>query len=96
MMHAMASPGRESEPVNLQLLVDLIPALIHAGLPNGELDDFNQTSLTYVGLALEDLSGWKWAAAIHPEDVAAMVEKWRAARVFISPCPGKSRMLNEG
>jgi hypothetical protein len=92
----MASQEHKSEPMNLQLLIDSNPALIHTGLPNGELDDFNQTSLTYVGLALEDLSGWKWAAAIHPEDVAAMVEKRRAAQVFISPCPGKSRMLDEG
>jgi len=36
------------------------------------------------------------AAAIHPEDVAAMVEKWRAAQVFISYYPAKAGVLDEG
>jgi len=58
-MHAMASPGRESEPMNLQLLIDSIPALTRTGPPNGDVDDFHRTWLTHVGLTLEDLSGWK-------------------------------------
>jgi PAS domain-containing protein len=59
--------------MNLQPLIDSIPALIRTGLPDGSLDYFNQTRLNYVGLSLEDLSGWKWTAAIHPEDVAGIV-----------------------
>lgn len=94
-MHAMASPGRESEPGNLRLLMDSIPVLIHTGLPNGDLNHLNRTWLTGVGLTLEDLSGWKWTAVIHPEDVAATVGKWRAAQVPVSHCPAKVRMLNE-
>lgn len=78
MMHAM-SQGHKSEPMNFQLLIDSIPALIHTSLPNGELDYFNQAWLNYVGLSLEDLLGWKWTAAIHPEDLEGIVEKWRAA-----------------
>jgi hypothetical protein len=57
MMHAMASPGRASEPVNLQLLIHSIPALTRTDLPNGDLDYFNRTWLTYVGFTLEDFSG---------------------------------------
>jgi hypothetical protein len=34
-MPAMASSGRESEPLNIQLLVDSIPALIHTARPDG-------------------------------------------------------------
>jgi len=60
MMRAMASPGRESEPVDLQLLIDSIPALTPSGLPNGELNEFSRTWLTPAGLTLEDLWGWKW------------------------------------
>jgi transcriptional regulator with GAF, ATPase, and Fis domain len=33
--------------------------------------------LEYVGLPIEGLLGWKWTAAIHPEDVEAIVDKWR-------------------
>jgi hypothetical protein len=79
MMHAMASQEHKSEPMNFQLLIDSIPALIHTGLPDGYLDYFNQTWLNYVALTLGNLSGWKWTAAIHSQDVAGIVEKWRAA-----------------
>jgi PAS domain S-box-containing protein len=30
-----------------------------------------------VGLALEDLMGWKWTVAIHPDDVEGIVNRWR-------------------
>jgi PAS domain S-box-containing protein len=69
---------RRSED-RLRLVIDTVPALIHTGLPDGQLDFFNQRWLDFVGLSLEDLSGWKWTAVIHPDDVAAMVERWRAA-----------------
>jgi hypothetical protein len=37
----MASQEPVSEPINFQFLIDSIPALIHTGLPNGDLDYFN-------------------------------------------------------
>jgi PAS domain S-box-containing protein len=64
---------------NLQSLIDSTPALIHTGLPNGDLDFFNHQWLEYVGLPMTELAGWKWTACIHPEDVAGIVERWRAS-----------------
>jgi PAS domain S-box-containing protein len=78
--------------MNLQLLIDSIPALIHSGLPDGYLDFFNRRWLNYVGLSLEDLLGWKWTATIHPEDVAAMVEKWRSALTTGEPFEHEARV----
>src|SRR4030095_7450266 len=63
---------------SLQELVDSLPALIHTGRPDGYLDFFNRRWLDFVGLRLEDLEGWKWTAAIHPDDVTALVVNWRA------------------
>jgi PAS domain S-box-containing protein len=76
----------------LRHLIDSIPAQIHAGLPNGDLDYFNQTWLNYVGLSLQDLQGWKWTAAIHPEDVAATVERWRASIATGEPFEHEARV----
>ncbi len=79
---AAATDGLASGPEfvrTLQSLVDSTPALIHTGLPNGDLDFFNRTWLEYVGLPMEDLLGWKWTASIHPEDLTAITEKWRAS-----------------
>ena len=69
---------RHSEE-RLRLVIDTVPALIHTGLPDGSLDFFNKRWLKYVGLSLEDVSGWKWTATIHPEDVGATVDNWRAS-----------------
>jgi PAS domain S-box-containing protein len=74
--HGSIRPGRAPD---LQLVIDSIPGLIHTSLPDGYLDFFNQPWLSYVGRSLEALQGWKWTAAIHPEDVAGIVEKWRAS-----------------
>ena len=71
----MAPQGHKTELMNLQLIIDSTPALIHSGPPDGSLDFFNQYWLNFVGLSLEHLLGWKWTASIHPEDVEAFVEK---------------------
>src|SRR5271170_2808374 len=75
----MASPRPGSEPLNIQLLVDSIPALIHTAMPDGYLDYFNTPWLEYMGATLEQVSGWNWTAFIHPEDVEGIVAKWRAS-----------------
>src|SRR6476620_8489146 len=58
--------------------VDSIPALIHTARPDGYLDYFNKSWLEYLGATLDDVTGWKWGAFVHPEDVEGIVAKWRA------------------
>src|ERR1700690_2758265 len=77
-MSVLTSPRRESESLNIQLLVDSIPALIHTARPDGYLDYFNKPWLQYLGATLEQVSGWNWTAFIHPEDLEGIVAKWRA------------------
>jgi PAS domain S-box-containing protein len=77
-MPAMASSGQGSERWNAQLLVDSIPALIHAARPDGYLDYFNKPWLEYFGVTLDKVAGWNWTAYVHPEDVEGIVAKWRA------------------
>jgi PAS domain S-box-containing protein len=74
---SMASLGQRPESVNIQLLVDSIPALIHTARPDGYLDYFNKPWLDYLGATLDDVAGWKWTAFIHPEDVEGILAKWR-------------------
>ena len=70
-----------TESLNIQLLVDSIPALIHTGRPDGYLDYFNKPWLTYFGVTLDKVVGWNWTAVIHPEDVEGILAKWRACLV---------------
>ncbi len=79
MASAAHDADRPGPAPDFQLLIDSAPALIHTSLPDGYLDFFNQSWLEYVGKPLEDLQGWKWTAAIHPDDVEGIVEVWRAS-----------------
>src|SRR5467141_55517 len=78
MMRAMASPRQESESLDVQVLVDSIPALIHTARPDGYLDYFNKPWLEYLGVTLDEVAGWNWTAFVHPEDVEGIVAKWQA------------------
>jgi PAS domain S-box-containing protein len=62
----------------LRLIVDTTPALIHTSRPDGYLDYFNKRWVEYLGVSLDDVEGWKWTNSVHPDDVAGIVEKWRA------------------
>ena len=77
-MRAMASARQQPESLNIELLVDSIPALIHTARPDGYLDYFNKPWLEYLGARLEQVSGWNWRAFVHPEDVEGIVDRWLA------------------
>ncbi len=77
-MRGMASPRQESDPLDVQVLVDSIPALIHTARPDGYLDYFNKPWLEYLGVTLDKVTGWNWTAFVHPEDVEGILAKWRA------------------
>ena len=77
-MHAMASARQEFDSLDIQALVDSIPALIHTARSDGYLDYFNKPWLEYLGTTLDKVAGWNWTAFVHPEDVEGIVAKWRA------------------
>src|SRR5258706_6909190 len=78
MIPTMASAEQQRESLNIQLLVDSIPALIHTATPDGYLDYFNKPWLEHLGVTLDKVTGWNWTAFVHPEDVEGIVAKWRA------------------
>ena len=84
MIPAMASPGQESESLNVRFLVDSMLAMVHTARPDDHLDDFNKRWLEYLGVTVDDVSGWKWGAFVHREDVVGTVAK----SINCEPAPG--------
>jgi formate hydrogenlyase transcriptional activator len=78
MMRAMSSLRRKFDSLDVQVLVDSIPALIHTAKPDGHLDYFNKRWLEYLGVTLEEVAGWNWTAFVHSEDVEGILTRWRA------------------
>jgi PAS domain S-box-containing protein len=83
---------RKEAESRLRLVVDTTPALLYSARPDGELDFFNQRWLDYLGLSFDDILGWGWTSAIHPEDMDALVAKWRSALATGEPYETEARV----
>jgi PAS domain S-box-containing protein len=96
MRRGMSSPRRESDLMDMQALVDSIPALIHTARPDGYLDYFNKRWLEYLDVTLHELVGWNWTAFVHPEDVDGMLTRWRVclATGEVFKCETRIRRAN--
>src|SRR5882762_3724889 len=64
----------------LRLVTDTIPTLVWRAGPEGNPDFLNQPALDYTGLSLDQAAAG-WPRAFHPDDMASMLEKWRAIRM---------------
>jgi PAS domain S-box-containing protein len=62
----------------IRLAVNTIPALAWRTKPDGFCEFLNQPWLDYTGLSLDQALGWGWTRAIHPDDVAGLLDDWRA------------------
>jgi PAS domain S-box-containing protein len=87
-----SSVDRQQAREQLRLVIDTTPAMLYTARPDGSLDFFNRRWLEYLGLSLDDLCGWRWTAAIHPEDLEELVSKWRSALATGAPFEDEARL----
>jgi PAS domain S-box-containing protein len=64
----------------MRLAIDTIPGLAWRTRPDGFCEFLNKTWLDYTGLSSDQALGWGWTSAIHPDDVAGLVDDWSAIR----------------
>ena len=76
----------------LRLIIDTTPALIYTARPDGHIDFFNQRCLEFLGLPLEEISGWGWTKTIHPDDIEGALAKWRTALAGGEPFAHEARV----
>ena len=76
--------SRKSE-AQLRKIIDTIPTLAWCNLPDGSNEFLNQRWHDYTGLSPEEAHGWGWKAAIHPEDLPMLMQKWEALREADNP-----------
>ena len=75
----------------LRLVIDTIPTLVWRSGPDGTPEFFNQPTLDYTGLSL-DRAVNGWAAALHPDDMASLLDMWRAIRKSGMPGETEARL----
>jgi PAS domain S-box-containing protein len=62
---------------NLNVIINTLPAMVWAAHADGSAEFVNQHYLDYVGLSAEEIRGWGWTTAIHPDDLQPLVENWK-------------------
>ena len=65
--------------LNVQLIVDSIPAPAAVITPTGEVEAVNQPVLDYFGKTLEELKGWASSDQVHPDDLPHVIKVRRQA-----------------
>jgi PAS domain-containing protein len=69
-----------------------LAAFIHTMRPDVYFDYFNRGWLDFLGSPLEDVCGWHSTESVHPEDLAGIVQKWRAALASGEPFEAEARV----
>jgi two-component system phosphate regulon sensor histidine kinase PhoR len=64
---------------HFKLLSDNIPQMSWTNFPDGRINFYNQQWYQYTGLTFEESKDFGWKAVIHPDDLAATIENYKAA-----------------
>jgi len=84
--------GRSTEPINLQALVETIPALVVCALADGSAEFANRAWHEYTGCSSPELTGWGWHATIHPDDLPKFIQEWTVATSAGKPFETEARV----
>jgi formate hydrogenlyase transcriptional activator len=74
-----------SSDADLRASIDAVPELAWCNRPDGSIEFTNRRWYDYTGLSCQEAHGSGWKAAIHPEDLLGLIEKWDALRTLGKP-----------
>jgi PAS domain S-box-containing protein len=74
-----------SSDADLRATIDVVPELAWCNRPDGSIEFTNRRWYDYTGLSPQEAPGSEWKAAIHPEDLIGLIEKWDALRDLCKP-----------
>jgi PAS domain S-box-containing protein len=84
--------GRSTEPIDLQALVETIPALVVCARADGSAEFANRAWHEYTGCSSPELTGWGWHATIHPDDLPKFIQEWSVATAAGKPFETEARV----
>jgi PAS domain S-box-containing protein len=68
--------------------LDSIPLLVWRSNADGSTEYLNKRWLHFTGMTMDEALGWKWSAAINPDDLPTLMQKWR--QILASGRPGEA------
>src|SRR5712672_2227487 len=78
MASAADRPSGVAPPLDTLPVIDAIPAIAWSSQPDGSVEFVNRRWCDYTGLSPEESYGWGWKTAVHVEDLAELLNAWRA------------------
>jgi len=76
----------------LRLVIDTVPTLLSSAGPDGQVEFVNQGWRDFGGLSVEEVKGWRWVEALHPDDQGRFVADYRAALASGVPLESEARL----
>ena len=67
----------QSSERELQEVIETIPVMAWSAAPDGTAEFFNRRWLDYAGLSSDQVQGWGWTSAVHPDDLNGLTDYWR-------------------
>jgi PAS domain S-box-containing protein len=83
---------QSSEPIDLQAVIETIPALVVCALADGSAEFANRAWHEYTGCSSPEIIGFKWHAAIHPEDLPRLIQEWTVTAAAGNPFESEARV----
>jgi PAS domain S-box-containing protein len=84
--------GRSREPIDLQALIETIPALVICARTDGSAEFANRAWHDYTGYSSPELTAWGWHATIHPDDLPKFIQEWTVATAAGKPFETEARL----
>jgi PAS domain S-box-containing protein len=73
--------------IDLGRAFDALPAMVWTARPDGHIDFVNRRWSDYAGFSLDEAHDWDWQAAVNPDDLPTVLERWRS--ILASGEPGE-------
>jgi len=75
-MNASGSRPPHADTAERRTILDAIPAIAWCKLLDRSNEFVNQRWQDYTGFPADEARGQGWQAAVHPEDLPKLIEKW--------------------
>src|SRR5580700_4550797 len=60
----------------LRDVIETIPVMAWSAAADGTAEFFNRRWLDYAGLSVDQVQGWGWTSAVHPDDLNSLTDYW--------------------
>jgi len=60
-------------------MAEALPVIVWTASPDGQLEYYNQSWLSYTGMTIAETRGWGWTPVLHSDDRQTCVDRWTEA-----------------